>query len=83
VVFNASVRGEALSQHQAVFTLKIPKANITKRLLAYLGFKSNSLSSYTLTTKILRTRGFEEAKVSGGGILVHQFHPTFEAKTIP
>ncbi|MDR2541667.1 MAG: hypothetical protein LBD11_08205, partial [Candidatus Peribacteria bacterium] len=59
--------GRGDSKNETIFKIKVSKSDITKRFLAYLGFRSNALAGYTFTTNITGTRGFEEAKVCSGG----------------
>ncbi|MDR0860011.1 MAG: NAD(P)/FAD-dependent oxidoreductase [Candidatus Peribacteria bacterium] len=56
---------------------------MTKRFLAYLGFRLNLLTEYTFTTRITGTRGFEEAKVCSGGIQTQGLQENFEVKIQP
>jgi predicted flavoprotein YhiN len=56
---------------------------MTKRFLTYLGFRSNALKKYTFTTGITGVRGFDEAKVCGGGISTENLNENFEVKSVP
>ncbi|MDR0282330.1 MAG: NAD(P)/FAD-dependent oxidoreductase [Candidatus Peribacteria bacterium] len=59
------------------------KLNVTKRFLSYLGFQHNKFTNYTFTTTIIKVRGFDEAKVCGGGILLENLDENFQVKPIP
>ena len=75
MVFNASLylknsewfapgRGNAEGKG-VIFKIKVSKDEITKRFLAYLGFRSKKLANYLFTTNIQKVRSFDEAKVCG------------------
>lgn len=86
VVFNASLYLKNLLKNpnnQISFKIQVGQEEITKRFLSYLWFKANKLSSYTFTTNITGVRGFDEAKISGGGIKTENLTPNFELKSIP
>ena len=80
-MFNASLN--AGTQEEITFKMKIEKADVTKRFLAALGFTTNKLAHYLFTTKITRTRSFDEAKVCGGGIATANLTAQCEVKTVP
>lgn len=93
VVFNASLHighlpseeGQGGFNYKEDFTFKlsIKKLNVTKRFLSYLGFQHNKFTNYTFTTTIIKVRGFDEAKVCGGGILLENLDENFQVKPIP
>ncbi|MDR2191213.1 MAG: NAD(P)/FAD-dependent oxidoreductase [Candidatus Peribacteria bacterium] len=83
VIFNSTLAMQGLPPEQFTFKLSLPKAAITKRLLAYLGFSAPKLAHYTLTTKLHRLRPLTEAKVCGGGICGEQLTEQLEVKTVP
>jgi predicted flavoprotein YhiN len=83
-IFNASLYRDNPKDPQGFSCyLTIKQQEITKRLLAYLGFHSNKLPQYFFSTKLTGKRGLDEAKVCWWGILTKELDDHCQSKKIP
>lgn len=62
--------------------INVERTEITKRLLAFLGFRENKLKSYQISTEIKKVRWLDEAKVCGWWIKTENLNQNFECKNI-
>jgi len=85
-VFNASLfLREKLNGGKSEYKIRISISDkdITKRLLSFLGFRSNNLKEYKITTNIINVRWLDEAKVCWWWVKTENLNPNFECKNIP
>ena len=85
-VFNASLfLRKKLNEGKSKYKIRISVSDkdITKRLLSFLGFRSNNLKEYKITTNITSVRWLDEAKVCWWWVKTQNLNPNFECKNIP
>lgn len=81
-IFNASLfmRDKWKKYKAKIF---ISNKEITKRLLSFLGFHTNKLKEYIISTDIVDVRWLDEAKVCGWWIKTKNLNHSFECKGTP
>lgn len=62
--------------------ISVSAKEITKRLLSFLRFRSNSLKEYKISTDIVKVRWLDEAKVCWWWVKLKNLNPDFECKRI-
>ena len=83
-VFNASLfMREVLSKSKYKVRLSISDKEITKRLLAFLWFRTNKLKEYIISSEIVNVRWLDEAKVCWWWVKTQNLNDNFECKNIP
>ena len=81
-VFNASLfMRNKWNKYKVRFS--VSSKEITKKLLAFLWFRVNKLSEYTISSDIVNVRWLDEAKVCWWGVKTNSLGSDFECKNIP
>ena len=82
IIFNASLflRSTDISNYK--IKLKIPRKEMTKRLLKFLKVHSSNIKEYIISSDIVKIRWLEEAKVCWWWIKTSNLNPNFECKNL-
>lgn len=83
-VFNSSLFiRDKLDREQYKIKFSVSEKEITKRLLAFLWFKTNKLKEYIVSSNIVNVRWLDEAKVCWWWVKTKNLNSNFECKDIP
>lgn len=82
VIFNASLFLRFANTSSYKIKLKIPRNEMTKRLLNFLKIHSNNINEYIISSDIVKVRWLEEAKVCWWWVKTDNIKTNFECKNI-